>query len=253
MEKINRKKRLSKEYVGIEIDQNNLFSIAKIIQDTLQSGKNKIDIQIESSDGEDTFHSDDPEIFFSKKLPKELKSIEIMYRYYDSPIQCSIILSTESYIKAGKLTVEGEDITSVTGLYHQLDKELKLLIGLEKYLIKVFRTYWFNVLMAFLIGYGLYLILDFALEFFVTNQVEFKNTSFYNLIDGFAWGLVIIGGISLSRKFEKFLEKAYPPVRFTGKFTDVGFSNRKRLKWVILIIILPIILEIVIEIILKGT
>lgn len=242
---IDRRKSLRTEFWGVKLDENDLIDLAKTITDAVKEYEGEIQIEVVSGDGEDTFRSNDPEFFYDKNLPQTISDLTLSYSNYNAPISCKLHIPAKSKLNRGvELSVDGEDVTTASGLFRELKKQLDAKTNNPVVINKIHTSFFAYATLTILSTLAVYSAFDFFLNLSDGLYPDFKGSQLRSIIQNIGWFLVFMslafGGLLIT----DFMKKCFPIISFYGRISDNNYKTRKRAVWIISAIILPILLNV---------
>lgn len=250
-----RQKTLSKKFGRIAINENDIYRVAKIMQKLPEKFGGELKISVVTGDREETIRTSDIEIFVSEELPNFLSSIIINYSNYEAPVSCSVTLPSAS-LNYAEIEIDGTDTDIVAATFHELEREIKSktasLSTLYLFSEKGFLPFLvIHLLTGALCAAAIYSIFDIPLDFIHRSNPHFKETQLYKSISalgGICVSLALFGGFFV---FDTIVKKSFPPIEFTGRLADPSKIPRRRITFLILMVIIPILVNVTSDLILE--
>jgi len=251
MIQFTRQKSLNKTYKRIAFNENDLVRVATIIQTLVEKYGQEMEIRIISADGQETIQTSNPNFFTSPHMFPQIRSVSIVFDHFKVPVSCRVDISSNADGKAS-VSVDGSDRDTVSGIFHELEREFKLRQSfgskLYDYLDNVFTFLIISMLASMLTAGAIYSVFDLVLNFIVSRNPGFDGSVLQEFLRNLGWFCVIIGAIT-GTKLIDLLKIALPGVEFTGKLSDTNSINRSRITWIFLIILFPIVINVISNII----
>lgn len=237
------KKSLARVFARIGIDENDLARLASLLAENPVLSRENLTITVRSADGEDVFSTNDPEFFFDQSFPRVLSEVAISSQRYDAPVSCKIELASGERGQA-RLTVDGNDATAVSGLFHELSRELEARQLTGGWWVKQLDSFPFYLLIALALSSAVYSVFDLALDFGSSLAPAFADSTAHRVIAGIGW--ICVSGVFALSGFSgvRFFKRVFPVVQFRGRIEDEGQRLRGRLFWVISAILVPILVNV---------
>ena len=206
----------------------------------------KLTITIVSLDGEDTITSEDPNIFSSSEIPRGIRSLE--FSLLDKKTGTTIILDLPGSLeKYANLCVTSDDELLASGIFRELEKELKSAVIWGKWLKDFTDNFSGYLLLSLLCLLSITALYSFSLNVISLQYPAFMQmmlpavlpTFYLFIIVAFASGAIVKGT----------LIKALAPVEYTGNLVGISSKYIRRIKWHCQLVILPIILNLIANVI----
>ena len=243
--KISKRKSLNGKYICVLLNENDLHKIANIILMEASKYDENINIRVYSSLRQESFYTSDPNVFFSKDIPDEISKVSISFRDSESSISCEVEMGRTILADKGiDISVSGNDFILVTGIFNELDKEIRFRYAPWRWL-------YFGKGKIFLFSMNLILIIseyslfDFIINLLVKYRLFEKGDSTYSLMGSIGWGIIAASSALGYTLFEKYFKRLFPVLEFCGRFTDTSAKKKKTLFWLISFILLPIIINLI--------
>jgi hypothetical protein len=237
-----RRKSLHREFRRLRIDENDLVRLGQIILAVAQRSKNTLDITVVSGDGEETLRSPNPDFFVSSDMPPQIRSVSIALRG-ESPVSCEVELSAFPRGRA-EISADGLDREAVSGVYHELERELESRQAWGRRLVIAVDSFWFTVVTGLVIAAALYSIFDFVLNLASARVQNFYGSKMHLTFAGIGWGILILAMFVGTFPIVSRIKRALPIVEFSGRLSDPSLISRSRILWIITVILVPIVLNV---------
>ncbi|MDE0455550.1 MAG: hypothetical protein OXJ63_09620 [Gammaproteobacteria bacterium] len=235
-------KSLKATFVRIGLNQNDLATLAQKIDEVGADRQGKLNIKIKSADEEDTYQTDDPGFFCSRKMPARIGSIKISYRHYKESIECSLSFG-DSWRKDIELSVEGTD-SQVTELFHDLKKEIENKRIWGKFLFLAAEKLQYLLIGAVLVAAGTYSIFDIVLDSWAALHPDFRGSTAHLVIGSICWAIVLVGTMTSPIWIEQAVKKSLPPIEFSGNLSGNLPKGRKLFVALAMFVFIPILVNV---------
>jgi len=147
MAEFTKHKVLKREFGRVQLSENDLQRLAKHFEDIANRYETNPSIEIESGDGEETIHTSCGDFFQSLDMPTEIRGVKIKLNHYKAPISCSLSLSANPP-RYAELNVDGTDTSSVTAIFHEIEREMSSKQTGGTRLLKFVETFWFHMIVG---------------------------------------------------------------------------------------------------------
>ena len=256
MTEVIRHKALNSEFGRLQINENDLFRVAKIVENLAIKYGGQPEIVIVSGDGEETLRTKSSEFFLSNQLPQDIRSILIGFSKYDAPISCKINLSAIPK-RSASIDVDGTDTATVAAIFHELKRELKAReTGMSKFTFLSEKYFVADLLLhifySILVAASIYSLFDVTLNIIYKYNSNFKNSTLCKSIIFIGWLCVVIGFFGGGLTLSNYLKKCFPPVEFAGRISDPSKYHRKYLLIFVSFILVPIVVNVVSALIMNA-
>lgn len=256
MTEVIRHKTLSSEFSRLQMNENDLFRVATIVENLALSYGGQPNIEVVSGDGEETLRTKSSEFFLNDQLPQNIRSIMIGFSKYNAPISCMINL-TAMQNRSAYIKVDGTDTSAVAAVFHELKRELtaretggpKFIILSEKHLVS---TLFLDIIYSILAAASIYSLFDIPLNIIYKYDPDFKNSMLCRSIIYIGWLCVVMGFFGGGLTLSSYIKKSFPPVEFAGRISDPSKHQRKYLLLFISFILIPIVVNVVSALIMNA-
>jgi len=241
---IEQTKSLSKEFLGLSLNESDLARLASIIEEAIAGFGGNVAIEVQSADGEDTFRSNNPQFFFDEKMPRKISSMRIGCTGERVPLSCRLTISS-GYRGGVDLSVDGEDVALVSGLFREIERELESESSLNPKVTRwIHESSILGMLLGFLLALAIFSLFDFSINIMDAVVADFKESTLRSNIAWVGWGFVFVGLFVGGRYFEGLFKRVFPLVRFHGHISNEGKDVRGIMVWVLTAIVLPVVLNV---------
>ncbi len=187
---VRKNKSVSRRYIGVVFNENDLNRIANIMFNEASKYNEKLNIEIYSSMRRESFFTSDPNVFFSNEIPNEISKVSISFRDSESSITCEVEMGRTIWNGDGiDVSISGNDFIVVSGIFTELDKEIKLRYATWRWLFTrkgKFVLFSLNLILAV----SIYSLFDFILKLLTINQILLKTDFTYIAIASIGWGTI---------------------------------------------------------------
>jgi hypothetical protein len=238
VEGVTRRRTLEEDFYGLVFDESSLMSVASRLKDLIAKlfGVSKpIAVSVTSDDGETLELGDNVELLKSPALPRRVGRVTIDFLCAAGPVLSARVFLSPT---RASLTVVGETAIHASGLFSELKQELERhryeFSWASRLLYRVPETVFTWAALALACWLWLFLIRQLVAPLPLQRIAELRIVSEVSITLLILLGPSIFGGLILGAQ----LDKAFPPVRFTGHFLDSSSRVRtilKRLWWAIII------------------
>ena len=233
-----REKTLTRDFRRVGIDENDLARLASLVA-TNPELADDLSISVRSGDGEDVFSTSQPEFFFDPSLPRMVSEVIVSSFKHDSPLSCKVELSCDR----ARVVVDGKDGEGVSGLFHELARELEARELAGGWWVSKFDSLLFFFLFSIVPAVAVYSVFDIAIALVAKADPSFPDSSTHTVTAGIGW-ICVLGTFFVAPSWvHGVLKRAFPVVEFRGRMRDLGADIRSRLKWIATAILFPIILR----------
>jgi hypothetical protein len=244
MAEFTRQKSLSRQFYRVVLNENDLNRLSTIVNTLVERFGNTIEITIVSADGEETITTNSPDFFVSPDMPPHIQSVKISYSHrLRAPVNCEVELASNSHSGA-KVSVYGEESEIVSGIFHELERELLQREALGVMMSKHSKSLGLAFIIAFLTGLAIFSTFDFILDALAVSVPNFDGSNLHNVLQLIGWGLMFFNAITVPVWLGNLVERTWPAVEFTGRLSDPNTVSRSRVIWVFGIILLPIVINV---------
>jgi hypothetical protein len=243
MTKIIHRKTVDTTIPGIVLSEHDLNHIASLVNLTTAKYNGEVEIKITTADGEDTIRISTPEFLLTDEMPKNIRSVLISFHEYKAPVSCTVTLTSFPFQDA-KVSVDGTDTTVVSGLFRDLEKELKGHQTSSSWLISKLDGLGFHFIVSSLLAIAIYSVFDIPLNIAKSQNEAFKDSVLYSVIVNAGWFAIFVAFAVGAYPVIKALKNMFPSVRFVGNLSDLSTKRRSKVIWLLMAILLPIILNV---------
>jgi len=230
--------KLEKSLVGLAFDEIHLQALgARMKQLGAELGTTYFWVSVDSADGVERTSVNDPEAFRGPEIPEKIGLVFMHFGGMGERVNCNIVLRPSS----ADLKVEGKNAIEVRGLFIELKRELEL---------RKYEFSWMAHTLRFQEGFkvrGLGLVVALLLLFYLPGYFvvwpwldEAGNASIRALIGG---GVALFSSCGALLTASQ-LQKAFPPVRFQGRFFDFSRRPRRVLYGIVMSVVVPLAVRI---------
>jgi hypothetical protein len=236
----SRRRTITGAFRFVCLDEQHLRTLAHIVRRFADQYGCPVSISIVPADASEEFNTEDPEFFLSLEMPRRIRSVSIKFSDYKSGASCAINLSSLTHSGA-EVSVQGSDVTEVSGIFAELSACLKSTI------VPGWRWHPTSMAADFLLGALLsvcvfFTMLPVARLMWRINpgwQSDLAKISTAVLLIVATIGALIFGGSVIV----KLLQSTFPVVTFGGRLADPGTHHRARLLWLASAVFLPLLLN----------
>ncbi len=238
-----RHKSLSQRFQRVILNENDLARLGEIVNTLSERFGDVIEIKIVSADREETVRTSDPGFFVSQHMPPQIYSVSITYNNYKAPVSCRVdfVASSDGH---ATLSVDGTERETVSGIYHELERELGSRVATGASLVQKLNSLPVTFVLNIIIGVAIYSIFDLALDFASAKIPGFDGSEIHRLFQNIGLISMVLGVIAGGLWVSDLLKRSFPPVEFSGRLSDANTINRSRLIWVSGAILLPIVVNV---------
>jgi hypothetical protein len=230
---------LNKSFEAVQFDEGDLAHLADIISELPKRSGGNIQIRITSGDGQETLKTSDPGAFLSSDIPRQVRSVEIAYQKVDAPVSVDLAVgSPYSWgLNGTRLRVTGSDTDLATAIFGKLDRIIQQNRPSSAWLtVEPDNHASLGGLVLFLLGL-LILGLSVYVEFWTLFSIFVRNPN--PAVLEAARGILAVLSAVIGLLLFMFIQKCFPPVRFTGRLSDVSTYPRSILLWVVAVVLVP--------------
>jgi hypothetical protein len=247
MVEFTRQKSLNQTYKRLVLNENDLVRIATIVHTLVEKYEYEMEIKIISGDGQETIRTSDPNFFTSSHMFPQIRSVSIVYHHYDAPVSCRVDISSNVDGKAS-VSVDGIDRETVSGIFHELEREFKLRQSLGakfyEHLNSGFTSLLISVVASALTAVAIYSVFDLLINFITSRSIDFNGSQLKEILQTVGWISVFGGAVAGGIYIIDLLKQALPGVEFSGRLSDTNAVNKSKIIWVFSIILLPIVINV---------
>jgi hypothetical protein len=256
MTEVIKHKTLHCEFGRLELNENDLYRLAKIVENIASTYDGKPDIVVTSSDEEETYRATSSDFILSEQFPPCIASVTISFSRYGMPVSCKVSLSARPR-GISRIEVDGTNTNAVAAAYHELARELKtrekafsnLVLASEKNTLSKLITW---AIYSSFVAASIYSIFDIPLNIALQVNPSFIHTKLYTAIGNIGWVCVAIGFMVGNFVLDNYLKKWFPPVEFSGRLSDQSSKSRRYLLILASFIVAPIIVNVISESVIKA-
>jgi len=174
-------------------------------------------------------------------MPQDVSRVQVSVR--TDTMTCELDLRAGSD-RVAELTASGGNVTTVSGLFHELVRELegKQLPG--TWVARHIDSFPVYLALAIVASLGVYSLFDLPLDLASEHIPGFKGSTLHTTIGTIGWMCVAVtlmgGGILLHDR----IKALFPAVQFSGHLTDPSSRQRRVVTAMFLVILLPILLNV---------
>ena len=237
-------KRLDHEFKRLRLSQIDLKRIGLFFKNREEDIQSQLEIEIVSLDGEETLTCNDPEIFTSDSIPKEIKSINFSLRNHtDTIIEVDFPEPNGIYQKYARLRVQSNNEMQASGIFRELAREVEAHEIWGKEFKNFADSFIGYVLFSILCTMSVFSVFDIPLDLIHLWRPDLKNVLMPIVYIG--WICIFITAFAGGYFVNMLLSKLMLPIEYTGKLAGASAKAAKRLKWCFLILFLPIVLSVI--------
>jgi len=251
MAEYSRHKSLSRDFDRVRIDENDLARLGAIVSGLAERFGGSPEFRIVSGDGEETIRTGDPDFFVGQHMLPQIRSVSISYHNYQAPVSCCVELGAFPHNRAS-LSADGSDRDIVSGVYHELERELEGRQVLGVKCAKHLDGFFVHFLVSLMVASAIFSVFDFVLDLASATIVSFKGSDLHEVLVGIGTACVFIGLFIGGFQVIELLQRVFPALEFAGRLSDPNTVSRKRLIWVITVILLPIAVNVVSNLLTAG-
>ena len=235
----SQRKSLRHKFWRLNLTEEDLRRIAASIHDKCSNGS--FTVEVRSSDGQDLFRSDDPAFFISSSMPQDVARVQILAR--TEALTCELDLRAGGD-RVAELTASGSDVTTVSGLFHELVRELEGKQTSGSCIARHVDNFFVYLALAWIASLAVYSLFDFPLNLAKEYVPGFSGSTTYTVISTIGWSCIALtlmgGGIVLQER----VKALFPAVQFSGRLTDPYAKQRRTISTIFVVILLPIVLNV---------
>jgi len=249
---ITRHRALRHVFGRVRLDENDLVRIAAIVSSRVaEPSGGKVEISLESGDGQDTFRMTDPEALRrTAELPSVIGKVVIGYdrfssmrqRASDSRVYCTVALPGGTRDGA-VVSVDGDEPTLAAGLFWELRRELEARQTSNGWLVELADQWWAQLIGSAVIAVSVYTAFDLILNAAAPRIPGFAASGVHTGLQVVGWACVLVAFFAGGDLLWGLVRRTYPKVEFSGRFSDPGRELRGRVAFLGSAIILPLIIQ----------
>lgn len=233
------RKSLRHKFWCLNLSEEDLHRIAVSMRDKCTNGS--FSVEVRSADGEDLFRSDDPAFFISSSMPKTVARVQMLVR--SDPVTCDLDLRAGSDHVA-ELTTSGSDVTTVSGLFRELVRELEGKQAPGSWVARHIDSFFVYLALSLLASLAVYSLFDLPLTLANQYVPGFIDSTVYTVIGWVGWSCVLLTTMGGGFVVQDRLKTLYPAVQFCGRLSDPYSEKRRSMSVLFVVILLPIILNV---------
>ena len=236
-----RRKSLRRTFWHLAVSETDLARIGTLIRGACDPERFQVDVR--SGDGQDSYRTSDPDFLSSEAMPQEVSVVMITGSSKVGALRCDLELRASVDGRA-ELTVSGGDVTTASGLFHELVHELEKRQLPGRCAVRPIDSVFVYLALAVLSGLAVYSAFDLPLNLAASYINGFRDSTVHKTLQGLGWVCVAIafgsGGFNLHDR----VKALFPAVQFSGRLRDPSTKRRRRVVQILAIVLLPILLNV---------
>lgn len=144
--------------------------------------------------------------------------------------------------------MDGSERETVSGIFHELDRELKLRQAFgtkfSEWLDSIFPSFLISWLASGLTALAIYSIFDLVLNVIASKVDGFSGSQVQKVMQTIGWVCVLAGAVIGSISIIDLLKQALPGVEFSGRLADTNTMKKNKIIWVFSAVLLPIVMNV---------
>jgi len=234
-------KSLSRTLSHLSLSEIDLTRIGAMILEACDP--KRFQIEVRSSDGQDSFRTDDPTFFCADAMPREVSVVTIAGQQEAGALSCRLEL------RAGvdgrcELTVQGSSVTVASGLFYELQRELEKRKLAGSWVSRYVNGFSVYLLLSALSGLAVYSVFDLPLNLAKTYVQGFRGSPLHVTIGTVGWLCVALAAIGGGFTLQSRAAALFPPVQFSGRLADPTTKPRLAAARAVGLVLLPILLNV---------
>lgn len=219
MSEFTREKSLNRRFQSVKLDENDLARLGAMVSTLASRFGGSLQITIVSADGEETIRTGDPSFFVSQQMVPLIRSVSFAYYNYKAPVSCRVELSAYPSQRA-EISVSGTELEIASGIYRELERELKSRQPYSDKLPRVFDSFLVYLFAALVVATAIYSVFDMILNFAAGRIGGFKGSDVHKGLQSVGWISVVAGAVIAPHSILDLLNRAFPTVEFSGRLSD---------------------------------